>query len=71
MVKHTIQCCLQDSQEKLLHHQESDIQDLFDEEDSDEDSNQDDTTLSWDSDKSIFLHSISCHTLYLLLNILF
>ena len=37
MVKHTIQCCLQDSQDKLLHHQ-SDIQDFFDEA-SDEDSN--------------------------------
>ena len=57
MVEPTIQCCLQDSQTKLLHHQ-SDIRDYFDEA-SYEDSDQDDTTLSWDSDESILIESIS------------
>ena len=53
-----MQHCLQDSQDKLLHHQRSEIRDFF-EEALYEDSAQDNTTLSWDSDESIFLCSIS------------
>ena len=47
----TIQRCILDSQDNFLHNQR-DIRDFF-EEASYEDSNQSETTFSWDSDESI------------------